>query len=83
MVDDGQADAADPAQRRADLERRLDAGEWLTVPEVADLFGVHRNTPHRWGLRTRLSSPKGGTSARLCHPDDVRALLRKVRGEEE
>lgn len=92
---DGQADAdragelaEKRAAARAELERRLAAGEWLTIPEVATLFGVHRNTAHRWAtvhkkIRVRPSSPAGGTAALLCNPADVQTLLRKTRGEEE
>lgn len=85
---DGAGKPADElAAARAELERRLAAGEWLTVPEVATLFGVHRNTAHRWAtvykkIRTRPSSAAGGTAALLCNPEDVQGLLRKLRGEE-
>ncbi len=83
---DGQADA-DPARDLAEIERRLEAGEWILVSELARLFGVHHTTAHRWVakkklIRSRPTSPAGGTTPLLCHPDDVKALLKKHRGED-
>ncbi len=85
MVDD-RADA-EFARQREDLERRLAAGEWLGIPQVATLFGVHRRTVHRWArvhvpplIRTKPSSPAGGTAALLCHPEDVKTLRERLQG---
>ncbi len=83
---DGQADA-DPADALAEIERRLEADEWILVSELATLFGVHHTTAHRWVakkklVRSRPSGPAGGTTPLLCHPDDGKTLLRKHRGED-
>ena len=70
----------------ADVERRLNAGEWLGISPLAVLFGVDRSTFHRWVtkhelVRSRPSSPAGGTAPLLCNPDDVKALLARHRGQ--
>jgi len=77
-------DADDLARRRAELERRVDAGEWLRISELAELFGKHRGTVHRWVTKYGLiahrpSSPAGGRAALECDPVDVRAQLAKLR----
>ncbi len=69
----------------ADLERRLDAGEWLLIGEVAALLGIGRATVHRMLVaRTiRYRTRPGSGSYRECHPDDVRQRLaarREVQG---
>lgn len=74
----------------ADIERRLNAGEWLRPGEVASLLGVARSTvdaylrePERGGQGLIRYRRRGGGIQRLCHPDDVRKLLgeaRRVRG---
>ncbi len=84
MADD-QVDG-DLARQRAEIESRLDRGDWVTVSDVATLFGVHHATAHRWVakkklIRSKSSSPAGGTAPLLCHPEDVKALLAKMRGE--
>jgi DNA-binding transcriptional MerR regulator len=70
----------------ADIERRLAAGEWLLIGEVAALLGIGRSTVHRLlGTRTIRHRIRPGTgSYRECHPDDVRQQLkarRTVHGE--
>ncbi len=90
MVDD-QADA-ELARDRAEIERRLgcDPGYWPTTVEVATLFGVHRATAHRWTkvrkgerlLRSKPSSPAGGTAPLLCNPEDVKKLLARWREQQ-
>lgn len=70
-----------------ELERRLDANEWLLVGEVATLLGVDRTTIHRMltteppKFRHKRRAGRGGY--RELHPDDVRRELderRKVHG---
>jgi hypothetical protein len=74
-----------------ELERKLDAGEWLLPGEVAILLGVNRTTVH-WMLaeqdppafRYRVRPGRGGY--RELHPDDVRRELdarRRVHGASE
>lgn len=75
-----------------DVERRLRAGEWLKVTEVAVLFDVDRGTVHRWVRRYKLidsrpSSPvepdRGWSRAALeLNPRDVLALLAKKRPDQ-
>lgn len=64
------------------LERRLDAGEWLSPGAVAVLLGVGRTTVHyrleAGVIRYRL---KGAGIQRLCNPEDVRRLLAEARAE--
>lgn len=67
----------------ADVERRLDAGEWLSPGQVAALLGVARNTVHALlkagTIRHRV---KPGVGAyRECNPEDVRKLLDARREE--
>lgn len=69
----------------ADLERRLDAGEWLRTGEVAALLGQGRTTVHRTlaGGDIRFRRTVGGQ--RHCNPEDVRRVLdrtREVHGDE-
>jgi hypothetical protein len=70
---------------RRELERRVNAGEWLRPGEVAKLLGVSgrplgRTTIHRYleagdiGYRYR-----GGGTQRECDPADVRKLLARAR----
>lgn len=68
------------------IEERLNAGEWLRIAPLAALFGVDHSTFHRWVtkhhlVRSRPTSPAGGTSPLLCHPADVKALLARHRNE--
>lgn len=73
----------------AQIEARLDAGEWLLPGEVAALLGVDRSTVIRAYLlsdppliRYRRRPGRGGY--RECHPADVRTVLverRRVYGE--
>ncbi|OKI47250.1 hypothetical protein A6A27_10400 [Micromonospora sp. CB01531] len=72
-----------------ELERALDAGEWLRPADVAELLGVSKSTVVRMlnadppGLRFRR---KAGTGRhREVHPEDVRRQLaarRQVHGEQ-
>ncbi len=67
------------------LERRLNAGEWLLMGEVAALLGVGRTTVHRMlnAGAIRYRTRPGSGSYRECHPDDVRQQLaarRTVQG---
>ena len=61
---------------RVDLERRLEAGEWLKPGAVAVLLGVTRKTVYNMCLDGRLkSTPHGGGKQRLIDPASVRARL--------
>lgn len=71
---------------RAELERRVRAGEWLQVGEIAELLDLAPKTVDRRitsgviGVKT-----KAGSTWRLCDPEDVLALLddsRKVKRAE-
>ncbi len=78
--------ADDPgAKRRTQIQARLDAGEWLRVAEVAALYEVDRSTVLRWihrdGAIRYHRSPAGGRAPLTCNPDDVRAVLAKLREE--
>lgn len=61
---------------REELERRLDAGEWLTPGEAAKLIGVSRSKMHlmlkagdvRWKNKPR-------SRHRVVNPADVRREL--------
>lgn len=70
----------------ADLERRLDAGEWLLIGEVAAVLGIGRATVHRMltAGAIRYRTRPGAGSYRECHPHDVHAQLtarRTVHGD--
>ncbi len=72
----------------ADLERRLEAGEWLTPGQVAAVLGVGRTNVHEMlTARTigyRLKPGRG--QYRECNPIDVLKLLaarREVHPAEE
>jgi transposase len=66
----------------AELERRLDAGEWLSTGEVAALLDVSRGSVHNWIASGQIGwKPKGGGVQRLCNPADVRQRLQRARAE--
>lgn len=64
-----------------EIEQRLRDGEWLSPPLVAVLFDVDPNTVrarlNAGSVRFRPKSP--GSRYRVCHPDDVLALLDESR----
>lgn len=69
---------------RAELERRVRAGEWLKTGAVAKLLGIGRTKAHalvtKGVIRHRVMA--GGVQ-RLANPEDVIRLLeesREVRG---
>ena len=68
----------------SELERRLDAGEWLSGGQVATLLGVGRSTiQRRMADGTLKWRRRGGGIQRVCDPADVRRLLdesRRVHG---
>jgi excisionase family DNA binding protein len=68
---------------QAALERRLDAGEWLSPGEVAKLLGQSRTTVHTLlkDGRIKYSLTTGGHERqhRRCDPADVRRLLDERR----
>jgi DNA-binding transcriptional MerR regulator len=69
-----------------DIEKRLDAGERLSVTEVTALLKPHRRTlnrttVHRWikaGKIRVVGRTPGGQ--RTCDPEDVRRILDEMRG---
>lgn len=72
---------------RADLERRVRAGEWLKTGSVAKLLGIGRTKAHtlitKGVIRHRITA--GGVQ-RLANPEDVLRLLeesRQIRGSEQ
>lgn len=69
---------------RAELERRLRAGEWLNVAEVQTLFNVRsRSTVHRWVTAGRVRWRQAAAGEvrvwKELHPEDVLALLEERR----
>lgn len=67
---------------RAELERRVRAGEDLTPGQVAGVLRVARSAVHRWLVRGRTTSDqqfrserKPGTRHRLVKAADVVAVL--------
>ena len=71
-----------------EIERRLDAGEWLKAGAVATLLGVPEPTLYRWLNETPPRIPyrrRGGVGQREFDPVVVRRMLddsRKVHGAE-
>ena len=78
-------ETATPAQ----LEQRLQAGEWLRSGQVAKLFGMSRWTILYWlkngvpldGERFYIRFRESPGGWRLCHPDDVQRVLTAHRRE--
>lgn len=72
------------SQDPTELERKLDAGEWLSPGQVAALLGVGRSTvTRRLNDGTLRYRRRGGGIQRVCDPADVRRLLdesRRVHG---
>lgn len=69
---------------RAELERRLRAGEWLSVAEARVLFNVKsRSTVHRWVTAGRVRwRPAAEGELRVwkeLHPEDLLEMLEKRR----
>ncbi len=67
----------------AELERRLNAGDWLLIGEVAALLGIGRASVHRLltaGIIGHRIRPGAGRY-RECKPDDVRHQLDARRQE--
>lgn len=77
---------ADAARTAAEIENRLNQGEWLGLDELATLFGVDKSTVARWvrvGRRIGYRrAPFGGKHAKVyCNPEHVRAVLDEWRVE--
>jgi excisionase family DNA binding protein len=72
------------SQDPSELERRLDAGEWLSPGQVASLLGTSRSTvTRRINDGTLRYRRRAAGIQRVCNPEDVRRLLdaaREVRG---
>lgn len=63
-----------------ELERRLDADEWLTPGEVAKLLGVSRSKMHLMLKADEIRSmTKPASRHRICNPVDVRRQLTAIR----
>lgn len=59
----------------ADLERRVEAGEWLTPGAAARFLGVGRTKVHKLlGDGTIGYRVKPGSRHRVCNPADLRKL---------
>jgi excisionase family DNA binding protein len=61
----------------AEIERRLERGEWLRPGDVATLLSVHRMTIDRMirAGRIRFRLVPGTGKHRECNPEDVRREL--------
>lgn len=69
---------------RADLEARVNAGEWLRPTEVATLFDAGRSTIHGWIQRGVLTVRRHPVNKyRTVNPEDVQRLLAEMREEPE
>ncbi|PZG13000.1 hypothetical protein C1I95_24650 [Micromonospora craterilacus] len=61
----------------ADVERRLRAGERVTVPELAAVFERDRTTVYRWVVKRKLIKSRmspGGGEVEIEPEDALRAL---------
>ncbi|GIJ51342.1 hypothetical protein Val02_82280 [Virgisporangium aliadipatigenens] len=67
----------------AELERRLNAGEWLLPGEAAALLDVSRSTMVRLLNAGTIGHRKkpGAGQYRICNPSDVKRLLDDARRE--
>lgn len=63
----------------AEIERRLDAGEWLGPSAVAKLLGVSRTTVHRLFEDEKLAYRTTPGGQRRADPADVRRMLEQTR----
>lgn len=83
----GRYDASQPTEAGGmvnadveELERRLDAGEWLTPGAAAKLLGIGRTKMHVMLDRGEIrSATKPGSKHRTCNPADVRRELDAYR----
>lgn len=66
----------------AELERRLDAGEWLQPGDVAALLDTTRASIDRWIKAGRIGYRRRGPAGyRVLKPEDVRRELDEYRRE--
>ena len=66
----------------AEIERKLDAGEWLRPGEVALLFDTTRTSIDRWIRAGRIAYRRRGPAGyRVLNPEDVRRELDEYRRE--
>lgn len=75
------------ADERAELEKRVRAGEWLKTGSVAQLLGVSRTKAHNMVTSGEIRYRKmPGGNQRECNPQDVLQILeerqRVYRGDE-
>ena len=66
-------------QDPAELERRLNAGEWLKPGSVATLLGMSRGTVHNLLGARKIGYRKTPGGQRECDPADVKRLLEERR----
>lgn len=70
-----------PEANLAEIERKLDAGEWLGPGQVAALFNTSRTSVDRWLRSGRITYRRGPTGRRELNPADVRRELDEYRQE--
>lgn len=71
-----------PDEDLAEIERKLDAGEWLRPGQVAALFDTSRMSIHRWMDAGRIRyRRRGPRQDRVLNPEDVRRELDEYRRE--
>ena len=63
------------------LEGKLDAGEWLSPGQVAELLGVSRSTAQRLFNNGEIGHRKKPGGYRYGNPEDVRRHLQAARTE--
>lgn len=78
VTSEGRLAAAD--SRTVELERLVDAGEWLTIGRVVELLQISRSkVQYLLTSGTIGSRRKASSKYRFCDPTDVRRLLDESR----
>lgn len=69
-------------KKRAELERRIEAGEWLTAGHVAIVLDVSRSSVVRMLDDGKLGfRKKPGSRYRMVNPAEVKQMLEESRQE--
>lgn len=69
-------------QKRAELEKRLEAGEWLPPGDVAIVLAISRSKATRMLSDGRIGFRfRPGSKYRVANPADVKRLLDESRQE--